>query len=190
MKIVQLFGSVTLIFGACASLVEGWVVIPTNSGNVRAKHSINQQNQASLVTSKNSHSRGTALASNIATDSSLLIAAESWRQYVPLVVSCGVILDILLGSPLANAVMAPLRPPQDGEDEIATKSTTNPKERIDSAQVAQEALDRARNSMELRNYLDANKSDEQRYDEIRKQIDKLDQDLDDNLDSFEQSLKK
>jgi hypothetical protein len=38
---------------------------------------------------------------------SLLIAEsnESWRQYVPLVVSFGVILDILLGSPLANLAL-------------------------------------------------------------------------------------
>ena len=36
-------------------------------------------------------------------------SAEGWKQYVPLVVSCGVILDILLGSPLANLALAPMR---------------------------------------------------------------------------------
>mmetsp|Transcript_2746 Transcript_2746/g.3305 ORF Transcript_2746/g.3305 Transcript_2746/m.3305 type:complete len:189 (+) Transcript_2746:123-689(+) len=188
MKIIQCIGSVLLVF-ATISFVEGWVAIPTNNRNVPVKHSSSDP-KSCLVPSKLGHSHRTVLASNIATDSSLLIATESWRQYVPLVVSVGVIVDILLGSPLANAVMAPLRPPQDGEGEISSKDTTNPKERVDSAKVAQEALDRARNSMELRNYLEANKSDEQKYDEIRKQIDKLDQDLDDNLDSFEESLKK
>mmetsp|Transcript_8213 Transcript_8213/g.11735 ORF Transcript_8213/g.11735 Transcript_8213/m.11735 type:complete len:190 (-) Transcript_8213:239-808(-) len=187
MKIIQCIGSVLLIFGTI-SFVEGWVAIPTNNRNVPIKRSISNQ-KVWLVHHKIGHSQRTVLASNIATDSSLLIATESWRQYVPLVVSLGVIVDILLGSPLANTVMAPLRPPEDGEGEIGSKATTNPKERIDSAKVAQAALDRARNSMELRNYLEANKSDEQKYDDIRKQIDKLEQDLDDNLDSFQDSLK-
>ena len=44
--------------------------------------------------------------------SSLLLSedgsVESWRQYVPLVVSVGVIVDILLGSPLANLALAPM----------------------------------------------------------------------------------
>ncbi len=38
----------------------------------------------------------------------LISATEGWRQYVPLVVSVGVILDILLGSPIANLALGPM----------------------------------------------------------------------------------
>ena len=39
-------------------------------------------------------------------NSSLIIAAsEGWRDYVPLIVICGVLLDIVLGSPLANIAL-------------------------------------------------------------------------------------
>jgi hypothetical protein len=52
-------------------------------------------------------SLSSSLNSLLAEQSTTLIAAESneWRQYVPLVVSFGVILDILLGSPLANLAL-------------------------------------------------------------------------------------
>ena len=42
---------------------------------------------------------------------SIVVASdtESWRQYVPLAVSLGVIVDILLGSPLANLALGPMR---------------------------------------------------------------------------------
>lgn len=58
----------------------------------------------------------------------------------------------------------------------------NPKERIDSEQVAQEALDRARNSMELRQYLDAQKTDWDRMEEMRKKMDQQMADVDEVLE--------
>ena len=42
-------------------------------------------------------------------------SSSSWRQYVPLVVSGGVLTDIVLGSPVANKVMSGMRPPVEGE---------------------------------------------------------------------------
>lgn len=62
----------------------------------------------------------------------------------------------------------------------------NPKERIDSEQVAQEALDRARNSMELREYLEAQKTDWDRMEEIRKKMDEEMAELDETLEKRKQ----
>ena len=45
---------------------------------------------------------------------SLLLAQESWRQYIPLAVSAVVIVDILLGSPLLNLVVAPMKRQAEG----------------------------------------------------------------------------
>jgi hypothetical protein len=112
----------------------------------------------------------------------MLSETETWRQYVPLVVSCGVILDILLGSPVANLALAPMRRASDDDSEgtdddgglFGEKKSSfvkNPKERVDTDAVAQEALQRARYSMELRRFLDENKSDEDKYEEVRKKID-------------------
>lgn len=50
-------------------------------------------------------------------------------------------------------------------------TTENPKERIDSEKVAQEALDKARNTLELRNYLEEQKTDWDRMEEMRKKMD-------------------
>ena len=55
----------------------------------------------------------------------------------------------------------------------------NPKERIDSEQVAQEALDRARNSLELREFLDQQKDP---IEEAQKALDKQMADLDETLE--------
>lgn len=55
----------------------------------------------------------------------------------------------------------------------------NPKERIDSEKVAQEALDKARNSLELREFLDQQKDP---IEEARKALDKQMADLDETLD--------
>ena len=60
----------------------------------------------------------------------------------------------------------------------------NPKERVDADAIAAETLQRARYSMELRKFLDENKTDEQRYEEIRKQIDQQATQLSDNLDNL------
>ena len=114
--------------------------------------------------------------------SSLLLAQESWRQYIPLGVSAIVIVDILLGSPLLNLVVAPMKRQAEGEDGNETmfqQPKVNPKERIDSEKVAQEAIDKARNSLELRAFLDEQKDP---IEEARKALDKQMADLDETLD--------
>lgn len=134
---------------------------------------------------------------------SLALAAgsEGWRQYVPLVVSCGVIVDILLGSPIANQMLAPMRRAstksaeetnvENGGESISFRGVfgsdgrkivkspiKDSKERIDSVEVAEAALNRARNSLELRKFLEENKTDQDRYAEIRKKIDSQMRDFD------------
>jgi hypothetical protein len=68
--------------------------------------------------------------------------------------------------------------------------TKNPKERVDSDALAQAALEKARYSMELRQYLEANKTNEQRYEDMRKQIEKQTQELEDNLGNIFPSKKQ
>ena len=121
----------------------------------------------------------------------LIAETEEWRQYVLLFVSLGVLLDILLGSPLANLALAPMRRVAESSDNeeggtdsgsdgmgaggsvMNTKKTflRNPRERVDSEAVGEAALQKARYSMELRQFLEENKTDEQRYEEMRKKID-------------------
>lgn len=131
---------------------------------------------------------------------------ESWRQYVPLVVSVAVIIDILLGSPLANLALGPMRRAsekgatgdnnsQDGSDNGAAgagggslfssfggngggKVVDKSKERVDSEAIAQAAIDKARNTLELKRFLEENKTDEQRYEEVRKKIERQMKELD------------
>lgn len=113
--------------------------------------------------------------------SSILLAEESWRQYVPLAVSIFVIGDILLGSPIVNLILAPMqRQIKDNEQntEGGAAPTKNPKERIDSEKVAQEALDKARNTLELRNYLEKQKTDWDRMEEMRTKMDQQMAELD------------
>lgn len=136
---------------------------------------------------------------NIEMSSILLTSgADSWRQYVPLVVSVGVIIDILLGSPLANLVLGPMKRASEkgsgegsrgndgggkslfsafGQNESASGANKS-KERVDSEAIAQAAIDKARNTLELRKFLEENKTNEQRYDEVRRQIDKQLDELD------------
>jgi hypothetical protein len=125
--------------------------------------------------------------------STIIIAdAQEWRQYVPLIVISGVLLDIVLGNPLANLALAPMKRAsgvdgeggdEDGKEGGGSKFSRNPKERLDTNAVANEALQRARYSMELRRFLDENKTDEQKYAEMRKKIDQQAEDLEDNLEN-------
>ncbi len=128
---------------------------------------------------------------------------ESWRQYVPLVVSVAVIIDILLGSPLANLALGPMRRAsekgaagdsnsQEGGDNTesgggslfsslggtSTNMVDKSKERVDSEAIAQAAIDKARNTLELKRFLEENKTDEQRYEEVRKKIERQMDELD------------
>mmetsp|Transcript_24583 Transcript_24583/g.36079 ORF Transcript_24583/g.36079 Transcript_24583/m.36079 type:complete len:237 (+) Transcript_24583:52-762(+) len=111
----------------------------------------------------------------------LLIAADNvqeWRQYVPLIVSCLVIVDILLGSPLANIAMAPMRQGAEEEsDEMSKKKIDTSNERVDTEKLAREALDKAENAQELRDYLERNKTEKDRMEDIRKKIDRQLSDL-------------
>lgn len=119
-------------------------------------------------------------------------AADSWRQYVPLVVSAAVIMDILLGSPMANAVMAPLRPKDTvgTNNKASTTGTTNPKERVDTLALANAAVERAKNTLELRRYLDENKTDWQKLEDIKKKMDTEMTIIDATLEKQKKELEK
>jgi hypothetical protein len=111
---------------------------------------------------------------------------ESWRQYVPLVVSVGIIGDILLGSPLANMIMAPMRPENREDEETVLAKAKRPnvdksKERIDTEKYAQAAIDKARNTLELRQFLDERKTDWDKMEDIKRKLDADMQDLDEDL---------
>ena len=146
---------------------------------------------SSSTTSINLHevSDLAATATQSIQQSPLLIAeTEEWRQYVLLFVSLGVILDVLLGNPLANLALSPMKRAAMENDEnnddreggdnassamsSAKKFVANPRERVDTEQVGLAALEKARYSMELRKFLEENKTDEQKYEEIRKKIDR------------------
>lgn len=125
-----------------------------------------------------------------------MVATESWRQYIFPIVTAGVLIDIVLGSPLANSVLAPLRGDAEAaiDDEGGAEQQsafgalmggggnkfdkTKLKERVDSEQIADAAIARARNSLELRKYLDDRKTDYDRMEEIKKQLDEGMQDFD------------
>lgn len=130
-----------------------------------------------------------------------VVVGESWRQYVPLGVSVVVIIDILLGSPLANMALAPMKRASekgatggggDGEDGErgslfsafggggdGVDGGSRGKERVDSLAIARAALDKAEGTLELRRFLDENKSNEQKYEDVRKKIDRQMEELDD-----------
>jgi len=123
-------------------------------------------------------------------DNSILISTESWRQYVPLVVSILVIIDILLGSPAANLVMKPLRQAQQDTDDggnidgnlmsMFEQEQKKKRERVDVDEIAQAALEKAQNSKELRDYLERNKSEKDKMDDIRRKIDSQIRDMEAN----------
>jgi hypothetical protein len=195
------------------------LVTQTSSFAPLFKSSLIQAHHVVCTSNKHQIQHRSALIDNISLnlvpeissfDSSLLLSeesTESWRQYVPLVVSVGVIIDILLGSPLANLALGPMRrasekgatgdSTQDGSDNgggggslfsafggdndggkvVVDKS----KERVDSEAIAQAALDKAMGTLELRRFLEENKTDEQRYEEVRKKIDSQMDELDESM---------
>lgn len=119
----------------------------------------------------------------------VLAEAETWRQYVPLGVSAAVILDILLGSPLAHAALRAGRPPPaDGTATTTVKQDAPVRqgspERIDSQRVADDAVNRARNTLELRAFLAANKSDADRLRDLRRTMDEQAALLDQNTEAL------
>lgn len=120
----------------------------------------------------------------------LIISADvsEFRQYAPLVVSLIVILDILLGSPLVNLILVPMRRQafDESSDDIvkdddfkrnksfqSTASTPMEKvgERIDCDQFAQEVIEKARSQQELINYMQSRKSNSDRIMEVKRKFD-------------------
>jgi len=130
--------------------------------------------------------------------SSLILADESWRQYVSLLLIGGVLIDILLGSPLANMALKPLRGDDQEQEESNNKKNKNKnqetinrsRERIDSDAVAKAAIERAQNALELRRFLDEQKTDWDRMEEMKRKLDAEMQELDADLKAREESLKR
>lgn len=152
-----------------------------------------------------------ALSSTIPTTaSSILLASEDgvaeWRQYVPLAVSVAVIIDILLGSPLANLALGPMKRASEkgatGGDSMqdedggggggslfsafggsdtsgGVKDSGRGRERVDSFAIAQAALNKAEGTLELKRFLEENKSDEDRFEDMRKKINRQMEELED-----------
>ena len=129
-------------------------------------------------------------------DAPLLLAAAEWRQYVSLALVAGVLLDIVLGSPLANMALKPLKDAQEGlqdddaSDELkeAAAALQKRRERIDTDSVAQQALDKANNALELKQYLEANKSDWERMEELKRELDQRMVDIDEDLQQRQKKL--
>lgn len=120
-------------------------------------------------------------------DSSSMMVAESWRQYVPLIVSVGIIIDILLGNPLANSILKPMRPEED-RDEGEKEEKPRSKARIDAELVAQQALDKANNTLELQKFLEERKTDYDRMEEMKRKLDASMQDLDDDMEARQKDI--
>jgi hypothetical protein len=130
----------------------------------------------------------------IDSSSVLLSAEETWRQYVPLIVSVGIIGDILLGNPIANLILAPMKrqtgiddgEKNDGDDgenssDASTKRKGSSKARIDAEKVARDAIFKAQNTLELRKFLDDRKTDYDRMEDLKKELDSSMQDLDEDM---------
>jgi len=136
---------------------------------------------------------------------STLMVAEgegSWRQYVSLALIAGVLIDILLGSPLANTLLKPMRG-DDETDKVADddesgwssrskggSSNRKSKERVDSEAVAKAAIAKAQGVLELRKFLDESKSDWDRFEDMKRKIDSEMENLDANLAEREEDLAK
>ena len=113
--------------------------------------------------------------------STLILAAEqTWRQYTSLALIASVLLDIVLGSPVANTLLKPLRGEDDTVDNAAPgggKNNTGQnrvpkfKERVDSESVARAALEKAQNTLALRQFLEDQKTDWDRMEEMKRKLD-------------------
>ncbi len=184
------------LLGCCQSFMHPGVITTVTTIRRASSRRVNyQQNDINKLSSTSLtmiHIPNEITSIIIDPSSTFLIAeTDGWRQYVPLIVSLGVILDILLGSPIANLALGPMRRAAMKNDDNGDGDTNddrslfggdnngrggksfqrNPKERVDSEAVGEAALQKARYSMELRRFLEENKTDEQRYEEIRKKID-------------------
>jgi hypothetical protein len=123
--------------------------------------------------------------------SSIMVSAETWRQYVPLTVSVGIIIDILLGSPFANKILAPMRPEGEGDEGKKDKKNDGKpksKARIDAELIAKRAVDKANNTLELRNFLEERKTDYDRMEEMKRKLDATMQDLDEDMEARQKAI--
>ena len=122
-----------------------------------------------------------ATATGTPASTSILLAEESWRQYVPLIVSALVIVYILLGSPAANSILGLVRASEqqdDDQDAESPRVIQTKGERIDSGEVANEALEKARNALDWQVYKEETKRDEDRMEDLRKKMDQQMRDFD------------
>jgi hypothetical protein len=116
-------------------------------------------------------------------------SAATWKQYLSLGVILIVVLDIILGSPLLNMVTAPLKRKILLEEDSTSSTTTSNmgdyqsrlgtttrwdkgKERVDTEAIAKEALDKANSAIGLRDYLERNKTDKDRMEQLQREIDR------------------
>jgi hypothetical protein len=104
-----------------------------------------------------------------------LSSFESYRQYVPLAVSALVLCDIVLGSPAANAVLklgrndTNAQTADDDATSIAIQKTG--RERIDVDSFVATALVQAERVTLLPSYMDEQKTDWDRMDDIKRELD-------------------
>lgn len=178
--------AIVALFGMSAT--SGFVVpSPQFTREASVKHRIHQPSGFGVFR-VGDPSRTSICRRAIIDSSSVIVSAESWRQYVPLIVSVGIIIDILLGSPLANSILKPMRPEgdDDGENKKAEKKPS--KARIDAELVAQQALDRANNALELKRFLEERKTDNDRMEEMKKKLDATMQDLDEDMEVRQKTI--
>ena len=75
-----------------------------------------------------------------------------------------------------------------GSNNTINNNRINPNERIDTLALANAAVERAKNTLELRRYLDENKTDYQKMEELRKKMDQEMNDLDATLEQRQRDL--
>eukprot|EP00587_Corethron_hystrix_P012808 CAMPEP_0113314282 /NCGR_PEP_ID=MMETSP0010_2-20120614/10400_1 /TAXON_ID=216773 ORGANISM="Corethron hystrix, Strain 308" /NCGR_SAMPLE_ID=MMETSP0010_2 /ASSEMBLY_ACC=CAM_ASM_000155 /LENGTH=160 /DNA_ID=CAMNT_0000170527 /DNA_START=98 /DNA_END=580 /DNA_ORIENTATION=- /assembly_acc=CAM_ASM_000155 len=120
---------------------------------------------------------------------------ESWRQYVPLAVSCFVILDILLGNPVVNLILSPMRRAADKaaeeKDGISTQSMPQPRatlrpkmsnkyndpmigdgRSIDVDELVRQTKSALEDKAEFEEYLEKTKTDVDRINDLKNKIER------------------
>jgi hypothetical protein len=133
----------------------------------------------------------------------MLCQEDSWRQYVPVVVIGLVLIDVLLGSPFAKSLLNKARPESVSDERSLNNRPSAPgssqqssqdpfesstnlarggrgirKPRMDVDGYAKAALERAEGVAQLREYLEAQKTDWDRMEDMKRQMDQKMQELD------------
>jgi hypothetical protein len=134
---------------------------------------------AFVVQPRNGHKNGPGSSSSFTittTRRTNEVLSAELREYVPLIVSGAVIIDILAGSPFVNAVMSFARPKDEEEEAARTSGGNNnnnikdAKERIDSKKVAAAAVERAQNVVAIRQMLEDNKTRDDRIKDLQRKV--------------------